>query len=194
MFKKLILLLTVLALAFSVVACSTEAPDDKSEKENKQEDMSSGLEDSVFDDETESDNGASAGSQNQNGSGNDKKPGTSANPSATEAPDSSAGTEQGGSENGNGSSGNQQTGSNQGTASSTQAPSVTPKPGDTELTYEEFRALSPSQQQAYMESFDDIDAFFDWLNAAEEEYKKNNPSIEVDGGVVDLEEIADSKK
>lgn len=61
---------------------------------------------------------------------------------------------------------------------------------DGKMKYEEFHAMAPSKQQAYMESFDDIDEFFEWYNAAKAKYEKENPSIEVDGGAIDLDKIA----
>ena len=62
------------------------------------------------------------------------------------------------------------------------------KPG--EMDYETFQNLKPADQQAYMESFNDIEAFFDWYNAAKEAYDKAHPSIEVGGnGTIDMEQI-----
>ena len=44
-----------------------------------------------------------------------------------------------------------------------------------------------------MESFDSIDAFFEWYNAAKEQHEKENPPIEVDGGAIDLDQIINGK-
>jgi len=41
-----------------------------------------------------------------------------------------------------------------------------------------------------MESFDDIEEFFEWYNKAKEKYEKDHPSIEIDGGSIDLDKIA----
>jgi len=60
---------------------------------------------------------------------------------------------------------------------------------DGEMTYEKFMALTPTEQREYQESFNDIDAFFQWYNAAKEKYEKEHPSIEVDGPI-DMEQIA----
>lgn len=55
------------------------------------------------------------------------------------------------------------------------------------LDYESFRALTPAKQQEYQESFADIDAFFEWYNAARDAYHNANPPTEIDGsGTVTL--------
>jgi len=61
---------------------------------------------------------------------------------------------------------------------------------DGKMTYEQFHAMDPANQQAYMESFDDIEEFFEWYNKAKEKYEKDHPSIEIDGGSIDLDKIA----
>lgn len=78
--------------------------------------------------------------------------------------------------------------------SETPTPSPMPTPtlppaGSDEVDYEAFQAMSPAQQQAHMESFADLDQFFDWYNAQKEQYEKEHPSIEVDGGSIDLDKI-----
>ena len=55
------------------------------------------------------------------------------------------------------------------------------------MTYEAFHAMSPAKQREYMESYKDIDKFFKWYNAAKKQYEKDHPSIEVDGGPVELQ-------
>lgn len=60
------------------------------------------------------------------------------------------------------------------------------KPGE-KMTYEAFHAMSPAKQREYMESYKDIDKFFKWYNAAKKQYEKDHPSIEVDGGPVELQ-------
>lgn len=62
-------------------------------------------------------------------------------------------------------------------------------PSDGEMDYESFHAMDPSDQQKYMESFDDLDAFFDWYNDIKAQYEKDHPSIEIDGGEIDLGEL-----
>lgn len=71
-------------------------------------------------------------------------------------------------------------------------PNVTepPKNPAQELTYQQFKDLPPAQQQEYQESFESIDAFFEWYNAAKEAYDKENPPILIGpDGVVDLDKI-----
>lgn len=60
--------------------------------------------------------------------------------------------------------------------------------------YEWYQNLSPSEQQAWMEFFATIDAFFDWYNAAKAEYEKANPSIEFNGDPIDIGAIINGKK
>lgn len=59
--------------------------------------------------------------------------------------------------------------------------------------YEQFQNMSPEQQQAYMESFESIEAFFEWLNEAKEAYEKANPPIEVGSGTIDIGAIIEGK-
>ena len=87
---------------------------------------------------------------------------------------------------GSSSSGSSSDSSSEGSSSgSSESPA---KPGT--LSYEEYMAMSGENQKAYMNSFDDIDDFFDWFDAAKAKYEEENPSIEIDGdGVIDFEEI-----
>lgn len=63
------------------------------------------------------------------------------------------------------------------------------------LTYEEYLALTPAQQQAYYETFEDYEAYFAWLNQAKENYENSKDQIEIDGsGSLDLGDIIGSKK
>lgn len=52
--------------------------------------------------------------------------------------------------------------------------------------YERFINMTPAEQQAYMESFESIEAFFEWYNQAKAEYEAANPPIEVGDGNIDL--------
>lgn len=56
-----------------------------------------------------------------------------------------------------------------------------------EMDYETFIAMSPSQQQKYMESFKSIDKFFKWYNKAKKKYEKEHPDIEIDDDPIELE-------
>ena len=51
------------------------------------------------------------------------------------------------------------------------------------LTYEEYLAMSPAEQQAHYEQFPSLEAYIAWHNAALEEYEENQGSIEVTGGI-----------
>ena len=57
---------------------------------------------------------------------------------------------------------------------------------ESELDYETFTAMDPAEQRVYMESFESLDAFFEWYNAAKEAYEREHPAIDVGDGVVDL--------
>ena len=49
-----------------------------------------------------------------------------------------------------------------------------------ELTeYEKYMEMSGADQKVYMESFDSIEAFFNWLQNAKAEHEAANPSIEI---------------
>ena len=52
-----------------------------------------------------------------------------------------------------------------------------------EMTYQDFIALTPEQQRLYQDSFNDLEAFFEWYNAAKEKYEEENPPIEIDGPI-----------
>ena len=74
-------------------------------------------------------------------------------------------------------------------SSSSSRPSVEDVESDGEVTYEEYIAMSGTEQQKYLESFESIEAFFEWYNAAKEKYDKENPSIEIGDGSINMEDI-----
>ena len=51
--------------------------------------------------------------------------------------------------------------------------------------------MSPNEQKKYMESFSDVDAFFDWYNESKKTYEKGNPSFEVGDGPINIGDIID---
>jgi len=51
------------------------------------------------------------------------------------------------------------------------------------LSYEEYLAMTPAQQQAHYEQFPSLEAYIAWHNAALAEYEENQTSIEVTGGI-----------
>lgn len=66
----------------------------------------------------------------------------------------------------------------------------TPENNPTELTYEEYLAMTPEEQDAFFDQFDSFDAFSAWLSAAKAEYDKNKEEIEVgSGGSIDLGDV-----
>lgn len=52
-----------------------------------------------------------------------------------------------------------------------------------DLTYEEYLAMTPEQQQAHYEQFPSLEAYIAWHNAALKEYEDSQTSIEVTGGI-----------
>ena len=56
------------------------------------------------------------------------------------------------------------------------APSEPPKSENTVVSeYEKFQNMSASQQQEFMQTFDSLDAFFAWYNNAKAEHEAANP-------------------
>lgn len=62
------------------------------------------------------------------------------------------------------------------------------------VTYADYIAMTPAQQQAYFESFSSLDAYTKWYNDAKAEYEANNESIEIEGGNVNLGDIVNGNK
>lgn len=65
-------------------------------------------------------------------------------------------------------------------------PDTDPTEPDLTMGYEQFMALSGAEQREFMESFDSMEAFFDWYNAVKEQYEKDHPAIDVGDGVFDF--------
>lgn len=62
-----------------------------------------------------------------------------------------------------------------------------PEDTEKELTFAEFLEMTPAEQQAYMESYEDITDFLEWYRRAEETYKAEQTSVEVGGnGDIDI--------
>lgn len=71
-------------------------------------------------------------------------------------------------------------------------PADKPSGGNTDsgkMTYDDYQSMSPAEQQEYMDSFENIDGFFDWYNSAKDQYEEENPPIDVGDGEIDLGEI-----
>ena len=82
------------------------------------------------------------------------------------------------------------------------APNMTSQPEEEESTdtagigrvpnstaFEQYNNMSGDDQQAYMESFDSIESFVAWYNAALAEYEAVSNPIEITDGVIDLGEL-----
>lgn len=52
--------------------------------------------------------------------------------------------------------------------------------GPASIDYETFKAMTGAQKREYQDSFESIDAFFEWYNAALKAYQEANPPTEVD--------------
>lgn len=166
--------------------------EDESEEESKDSDVKDktkipGLEDSIFDEDSED----YAGLQEPEGPQSGNRP---------------SGGQQGGTGNSGQQGGSTQrpsdsSGNGSGNNSESEKPSesekeTNPSGGGSEdgtMDYESFQAMSPKDQQEYMATFDDVDAFFDWYNGAKEKHEAENPPIEIDGGSVNLDEIINGK-
>ena len=81
--------------------------------------------------------------------------------------------------------------------STTSKPIATAKPstpsGDItpgSLKWEEFYALSSEAKDAYLHSFKDYDAFYEWMIAAQAQFKIDHPDIEIGpNGSIDLSKL-----
>ena len=55
-----------------------------------------------------------------------------------------------------------------------------------EMDYETYMSLSESEQYAFYLSFDNIQEFFEWFNAAKEKYKEEHPGVDLPDGDINL--------
>lgn len=55
-------------------------------------------------------------------------------------------------------------------------------------TYEEYLAMSAEDQMAYFKSFENIEDYFEWYNAAKAKYEAENPSVDIGDGGIDLDD------
>ena len=55
--------------------------------------------------------------------------------------------------------------------------------------YDDYMNMSAAEQEAFIESFESLDAFMAWFNQAKAEHNANDNSIEVGSGTIDLEQI-----
>jgi len=62
-----------------------------------------------------------------------------------------------------------------------------PTEGDTITDFEWYNSLSGAEQQEFMNTFESVEAFFEWYNAAKSEYDALHPDVEINDGNIDLE-------
>lgn len=69
----------------------------------------------------------------------------------------------------------------------------TTQPGDIpsadEVTYEEYNAMSGEEQMAFFNTFDSMEDFVAWYNAAKEKHDSEHPDIEIGDGNIDIGDI-----
>lgn len=159
--KKIIWVLTALALCVGLLAACGNKQKQASgtqQQEGSAVTEQGGLEDSVFQENSDTQNGTQPGNQGTS------LP-TQSSTSTTDQP------------------------SEDSTQSTTTSSPVTDTPDSNvvSLDYETFKALTAAQKKAYQESFESIDDFFEWYNAARDAYHNANPPTEIDGsGTVTL--------
>lgn len=61
------------------------------------------------------------------------------------------------------------------------------------IEYERYMAMSGAEQIAYMESFGSVEAFFEWLNKAKDEYEAANPIIPIEGDEINIKDGINGK-
>ena len=72
----------------------------------------------------------------------------------------------------------------------TQPPTTpTVAPESSKMDYDKYMSMSAQEQSDYMNSFESVDAFFDWYNAAKAEHDAQNNDIEIGNGSFDLGEL-----
>lgn len=61
--------------------------------------------------------------------------------------------------------------------------------GWSDMTYEQYNALSAAEQEEFFNSFETIEDFFAWYNKAKEEYEKNQDYTEIgEDGTINIGE------
>lgn len=56
--------------------------------------------------------------------------------------------------------------------------------------YQRYHNMSGEEQQAFIDGFESIEAFFEWYNAAKAEHERLNPGTEIGSGNIDLGDLA----
>ena len=92
-----------------------------------------------------------------------------------ETPDEGTNTDGEGSTNNNNQGGENQPGQGENSGEG-----VTPG-GVIDMDYETLMGLNQYEQLAFVESFENIEDFFEWYNAAKEKYKEEHPGVDLEG-------------
>ncbi|MBR3962989.1 MAG: hypothetical protein IKK14_05630 [Oscillospiraceae bacterium] len=151
-----------------------------------------GIEDSIFDDLEEGELiNDFEGSDKPSGNGSGGNNPASSSSSSSEQNSGSSSKPSSGSSSSKPSSGSGSSKPSSGSSSS--GPTISDAVEDGEMTYEEYMAMDGYEQEKYMKSFESIDAFFNWFNAAKDKYEEENPSIEIGDGPIDMEDIMNGK-
>ena len=79
------------------------------------------------------------------------------------------------------------------TTESTTPPTTQPNDNIDYVSYEEYNAMTPEEQEAYFEQFESVADFVAWYQAAKAEYEEQNPDIDVGDGSIDIGEIIGGK-
>ena len=51
------------------------------------------------------------------------------------------------------------------------------------MTYEKYIAMSPEEQQKFIQTFENLEDYFAWYNEAKAKYDEENAGIEIDGEI-----------
>ena len=61
--------------------------------------------------------------------------------------------------------------------------------GPERISYEEYMAMSGTEQQAYYEQFPDVETFFEWYHEAKAEYDAAHPEGEGDSPDISIDTL-----
>ena len=63
------------------------------------------------------------------------------------------------------------------------------KPVEEMTEYEKYMNMSGEEQMAYYNTFESVDAFMEWFNAAKAEHDEKNAGIDIGDGIIDAEDL-----
>ncbi|MBO5879553.1 MAG: hypothetical protein J6Q68_03270, partial [Clostridia bacterium] len=105
----------------------------------------------------------------------------------TESGDNTTDGDENGTEGGDNTTDNDENGTDGGDNTTDSDENESVEEDDGLLTYEEYIALSGEEQQAYFQSFDTYQEFFDWFNAAKAKYDEEHKGDNVgEDGNIDI--------